>query len=346
MATVSRPVAAFLFKVIICYTYFMEKQTIVSGVRASGKLHIGNYLGALQQWVELQNQGHNCYFFIADLHGITTPFKPEELSQNTLDVAATYLAAGIDPEKSVFFLQNHILEHATLAWIFNCILPLGELERMTQFKDKSKSHKENINAGLLTYPALMAADILMYKPSDVPVGEDQTQHVELSRVVARKFNNRFGKIFPEPHTFLRKPLRIMSLSDPTKKMSKTGDEAILMDDSPAEISRKLKKAVTASEAGHKSPGVENLFSLLEHFGNKEEVVFFQDQQKQGNLKFSELKETLAKDIAVYFESFREKKQELLAKPDYLAKILGQGADRARAVASATLIEVKQKIGLL
>jgi tryptophanyl-tRNA synthetase len=143
-----------------------------------------------------------------------------------------------------------------------------------------------------------------------------------------------------------KPLRIMSLSDPTKKMSKTGDEAILMDDSPAEISRKLKKAVTASEAGHKSPGVENLFSLLEHFGNKEEVVFFQDQQKQGNLKFSELKETLAKDIAVYFESFREKKQELLAKPDYLAKILGQGADRARAVASATLIEVKQKIGLL
>ncbi|MBI5530635.1 MAG: tryptophan--tRNA ligase [Candidatus Doudnabacteria bacterium] len=324
----------------------MEKQTIVSGVRASGKLHIGNYLGALQQWVELQNQGHNCYFFIADLHGITTPFKPDELSQNTLDVAATYLAAGIDPEKSVFFLQNHILEHATLAWIFNCILPLSELERMTQFKDKSKSHKENINAGLLTYPALMAADILMYKPSAVPVGEDQTQHVELSRVVARKFNNRFGKVFPEPHTFMRKPLRIMSLADPAKKMSKTGDEAILMDDSPAEISRKLKKAVTASEAGHKSPGVENLFSLLEHFGSKEEVAFFHDQQKQGNLKFSELKETLAKDIAVYFENFREKKQELLARPDYLAKILGQGADRARTVAQATLTEVKQKIGLL
>jgi len=324
----------------------MQKQTIVSGVRASGKLHIGNYLGALKQFIELQEQGNNCYFFIADLHGITTPFKPEELSANTLDVAATYLAAGIDPNKSTFFLQNHILEHATLAWIFNCITPLGELERMTQFKDKSKAGKESINAGLLTYPALMAADILIYKPSTVPVGEDQIQHVELSRMVARKFNNHFGQTFPEPKPFMRKPLRIMSLTDPTKKMSKTGDEAILMDDSPAEIARKLKKAVTASEAGHKSPGVDNLFSLLEHFGQKEEITFFYDQQKQGSLKFSELKETLAKNISAHFAEFREKKQTLLAKPGYLAEVLGQGATRARVVAQTTLSEVKQKIGLL
>ncbi len=321
-------------------------KTILSGVRASGKLHIGNYLGALQQFVELQEQGHICYFFIADLHGITTPFEPKELSQNTLDVAATYLAAGINPQKSVFFLQNHVLEHATLAWIFNCITPLGELERMTQYKDKTKQHAGSINAGLLTYPALMAADILMYKPEAVPVGEDQVQHVELARIIARKFNNKFGKIFPEPHTFLRKPLRIMSLSDPEKKMSKTGDEALLLDDESKEIHRKLKKAVTASEPGKQSPGVENLFGLLEHFGNQEQIAHFRDLQRNNTLKFSELKETLATDITDYFAEFREKKKELLSKPQVLAEILGEGAHKARSVASQTLLEVKKKIGLL
>lgn len=320
--------------------------TIVSGIRASGKLHIGNYLGALKQFVDLQNQDHNCYFFIADLHGMTTPFDPSELSQNTLDVAATYLAAGIDPEKSTFFLQNHVLEHATLAWIFNCIIPLGELERMTQYKDKSKTQKDSINAGLLTYPALMAADILIYKPTAVPVGEDQIQHVELTREVARKFNKHFGQTFPEPKPFMQKPLRIMSLTHPDKKMSKSGDEAVLMDDSPAEITRKLKKAVTATEGSSKSPGVDNLFSLLEHFGSPEELTFFKGQQKTDSLKFSELKETLAKEISAFFAEFREKKQDLLARPDYLAEVLGHGAQKARAVAQATLTEVKQKIGLL
>ncbi len=337
----------FLFPKTICYNNCMEKSlTIVSGIRASGKLHIGNYLGALKQFIELQNQGHNCYFFIADLHGMTTPFKPAELSANTLDVAATYLAAGVDPEKSTFFLQNHVLEHATLAWIFNCITPLGELERMTQYKDKSKTQKVSINAGLLTYPALMAADILIYKPTAVPVGEDQIQHVELTREIARKFNSRFGQTFPEPKPFMQKPLRVMSLSDPEKKMSKTGDEAILMDDSPAEITRKLKKAVTATEGNSKSPGVDNLFFLLEQFGTKEEVTFFKGQQKAGSLKFSELKETIAKEISTYFAEFREEKQKLLDKPDFLAQVLGQGASRARAIAQATLIEVKEKIGLL
>ncbi len=324
----------------------MNKQTIVSGIRASGKLHIGNYLGALKQFVELQNQGHNCYFFIADLHGITTPFEPKELSKNTLDVVATYLAAGIDPNKVTFFLQNHILEHATLAWIFNCITPLGELERMTQYKDKAKEHKTSINAGLLTYPTLMAADILIYKPNAVPVGDDQVQHVELSRVVARKFNHRFGKTFPEPQTFMRKPLRIMSLTDPTKKMSKTGDEALLLDDEPKEIHRKLKKATTASVSGKKSPGEENLMLLLSNFGTDEEIRNFMNAQSRGILKYSELKEVLAKDIADYFADFREKKKELLSQPDYLAEVLGQGAKKARTAAQATLTEVKQRIGLL
>ena len=324
-----------------------KQQTLLAGIRASGKLHIGHYLGLVEQLLETQkNPENNCFYFIADLHGLTTPFEPKEFSKNSLEIAATYLALGIDPNKTTFFLQSQVQEHATLAWIFNCITPLGELERMTQYKDKSGQHKENINAGLLTYPCLMAADILLYKPTAVPVGEDQIQHVELSRTIARKFNHKFGNTFPEPKTYLQKPLRIMSLTDPTKKMSKTGDEALNLDDEPKEIARKLKKAVTASEPGKKSPGVENLFFLLEHFSTQEKISFFRDQQRNDTLKFSELKETLSQDVSDYFAEFREKKKELLDKPEYLAEVLGDGASKARTVASATLLEVKQKIGRL
>jgi tryptophanyl-tRNA synthetase len=321
--------------------------TIVSGIRASGKLHIGNYLGALKQFVELQDKhAGNCYFFIADLHALTTPFEPQTLSQNTLEVAADYLAAGIDPSKATFFLQSQILEHAELAWIFNCLTPLGELQRMTQFKDKSSQNKEAINGGLLTYPTLMAADILIYKPTAVPVGDDQTQHVELTRDIARKFNNRFGETFPEPKTYLRKPLRIMSLSDPAKKMSKTGDEALMLDDTPAEIKRKLAKAVTATEGKQKSPGVDNLFLLLEHFGTPEQVEFFNEQRKDNTIKFSQLKDMLAADITMYFKEFREKKQKLMSNQDEMLEILTAGAIKARCLAQQTLSEVKEKIGLL
>jgi tryptophanyl-tRNA synthetase len=325
----------------------MNKQTIVGGIRPTNKLHIGNYLGALKHFVEISNDTEKTsYFFIVDLHALTTPFEPQELKANTLDATATYLAAGFNPNNSCLFIQSHLPEHSELAWIFNCITPLGELERMTQFKEKSLQHEKNINAGLLGYPVLMASDILLYKPTGVSVGEDQVQHVELSRVIARKFNNRFGQTFLEPQTFIQKPLRIMSLSDPEKKMSKTGDEALNLDDEPSEIMRKLKKAVTASEAGKESKGVENLFFLLSEFGTPEEHKFFKEQQKLGTLKFSELKETLGKNIAEYFAEFREKKKELLSKPDYLTQILGDGANKAKKTASQTLIEVKQKIGLL
>jgi tryptophanyl-tRNA synthetase len=324
-----------------------NKQIIVAGIRASGKLHIGNYLGALKHFVELPNdETKTCYFFIADLHGLTTPFEPKELTATILDVTATYLAAGLDPDKCVFFPQSQVLEHTQLAWIFNCLLPISELERMTQYKDKARQHKENINAGLLTYPSLMAADILLYKGQAVPVGEDQVQHVELARVAARKFNNRFGKTFPEPRPFVKEPLRIMSLTDPAKKMSKTGDESLLLDDSPSEIHRKLKKAVTASQAGQKSPGEENLMLLLSHFGKADEVRHFTEAQNAGTLKYSELKEILAADIAGYFADFREKKRALLARPVFLAEILAQGSRKAAEVARRTMAEVRQKIGLL
>jgi tryptophanyl-tRNA synthetase len=323
------------------------KNTIVSGIRASGKLHIGNYLGALKQFVELQNDSNNnCLFFIADLHAITTPFDPKDLTNNTLDVAADYLAAGIDPKKSTFFLQSQVPAHTELSWIFECITPLGELKRMTQFKDKSQQHPEGINAGLLTYPTLMAADILIYKGTQVPVGEDQSQHVEMTRIIARKFNNKFGKTFPEPKTFELKPLRVKSLSDPSKKMSKTGDEALMLDDTPEEIRRKLKKAVTATDTKHGSPGVDNLFLLLENFGNEDVLTNFRKQQKAGTIKYSELKETLAETIAKHFEDFRAKKAALLADKNRIINTLLEGSKQAQIIANATLTEVKTKIGFI
>ncbi len=323
------------------------KETIVAGIRATGRLHIGNYLGALKQFVQLQeeNKGKNI-FFIADLHALTTPFEPKELEENTYHVVAEYLAAGIDPEKSIFFLQSQVLEHAELAWIFNCITPLGELERMTQYKDKAKQHKANINAGLLTYPTLMAADILLYKPSAIPVGDDQVQHVELARVIARKFNGRFGQTFPEPKTYERKPLRIMSLKDPEKKMSKTGDEALMLDDTPEEITRKMKKAVTATEGKDASAGVDNLFLLLEHFGTSDQQKYFADQRAGNSLKFSELKEALARNIAQHFVQFRDKKQKLLTQRKQLHELLAGGAAKARNEGQLTLSEVKGKLGLV
>ena len=324
----------------------MKQETILSGIRATGNLHIGNYLGALKQYVDLQNDPKNkCYFFVADLHAITTPFEPKQLRENTLSVVADYIAAGINPDKSTIFIQSHVLEHAELAWIFNCITQLSELERMTQYKDKAKEHKDNINAGLLMYPTLMAADILLYKPSMVPVGDDQTQHLELARDVARKFNKRFGNVFPEPKNFMLKPLRIKSLKNPLKKMSKTGDDPLYLDDTPADIHAKLKKAVTAT-GSEGSKGVENLMFLLEQFGDPSLVGQFRGAIKDESIKYSELKTVLADAISDHFADFRKKKKELLADKQHLAQILTDGAERARNIAHETMFEVKQKIGLL
>lgn len=319
----------------------MKQETILSGVQATGRMHIGNYLGALKQFVEIQNEGKlQCYFFVADLHALTVPRDPKQLRQDTLEVVAEYVAAGIDPKKSVIFIQNHVLEHAELAWIFNCITPVGELERMTQFKDKGRSQKDSVNAGLLTYPTLMAADILMYKPNFVPVGDDQVQHIELSRVIARKFNKQFGETFPEPKPFTKKPLRIMSLKDPAKKMSKTGDEPLYIDDSPKEIAAKLKKAVT-TEAG-----ATNLLELLGYFGDSKVIAEFNAAQKSGDIRYSDLKTELATAISDQFADFRKRKKELLGDKAELMKIINDGDTKARKIASQTMQEVKEKIGLL
>lgn len=319
----------------------MTKETILSGVQATGRMHIGNYLGALKQFIDIQNEGKlSCYFFVADLHALTVPRDPKQLRQDTLEVVAEYIAAGLDPKKSVIFIQNHVQEHAELAWIFNCITPVGELERMTQFKDKGRSQKDSVNAGLLTYPTLMAADILLYKPNFVPVGEDQVQHIELSRVISRKFNKQFGQTFPEPKPFTKKPLRIMSLKSPDKKMSKTNDEPLYIDNSPKDIEAKLKKAVTTEV------GAQNLLELLGYFGNETTLRQFQAAQKSGEIRYSDLKSELAAAISDYFAEFRKRKKELLSDKAELAKTLNDGANKARQVASQTLSEVKEKIGLL
>jgi tryptophanyl-tRNA synthetase len=245
---------------------------IFSGIRPTGGLHIGNYLGAMKQWIALQ-ETNECVFCIVDLHAITTPYNPKELQKNILETTAVYLAAGINPEKSIIFVQSEVKEHTELAWLLGTITPIGELSRMTQFKEKSKKHKDYINAGLFNYPVLMASDILLYKAQAVPVGKDQEQHVELTRTIAKKFNQKFGAIFPEPETILPKTgAKIMSLTEPKKKMSKSDDPKsyISLFDSPEDITKKIMSAETDSGKEviynvTKKPGISNLliiYSLL------------------------------------------------------------------------------------
>lgn len=325
-----------------------KKQTIFSGIQPSGKLHIGNYLGALSNFVTLQNSGnYECFFCLVDYHSISEDYEPKEKRAMVLDLAANFLAAGLTPEKSTILLQSQMPEHTELAWILNCIIPVAELERMTQYKDKSQKQVKNINMGLFDYPVLMAADILIYKATCVPVGIDQKQHLELANVIARKFNNRFGQYFEEIKPLWTSFPKVMDLKRPDKKMSKSEPSGCLfLDDSPEEISKKLKQAVTATEVGQKSAGEENLMLLLSHFGKADENKYFAEAQTAGTLKYSELKDTLAKNISNYFAEFREKKKHFLSQPEYLAEVLGQGAIKARKVAQATLLEVKEKIGLL
>ena len=322
------------------------KLNLLSGLRSTSEPHVGNYLGAIKQFIELQDQ-YNCFFMVANLHSLTTPFVPKELRENTVNVVADYVALGLDPARCTLFVQSDVPEHTELSWILSCITPLGELYRMTQFKDKSADEKrDSVNAGLLTYPVLMAADILLYGAEVVPVGEDQVQHVELARIIARKFNSKLGKTFPEPKALLSKSLRIKSLVHPEKKMSKTNDEPLNLTDTPEQTMKKFRKAVTATDPKGASLGVDNLFVLLREFGTKEQIEYFENERAFGGLKFSELKETLAQQVSDHFAPFREKRAELLANKSLVAEILGDGAHAARKVAGETLARVKDLTGLL
>ncbi len=327
----------------------MFNPRILSGVKPSGKLHIGNYLGALRNFVELQNKGeYDCFFMIADLHSLTEKFDPKTKRQEILDLMTDFLAIGLDPAKSTLFVQSQIHEHSELAWIFDCLTPISELERMTQYKDFiSRGHVAN--AGLFTYPVLQAVDILIYKPAAVPVGEDQLQHLELTNHIARKFNNHFGDTFKPVKPLLTKTPRVMSLLEPSKKMSKSLGEGhvINLADEPGVIEKKLARAVTDTGKEKKlTAGVKNLFTLLENFGESEQIQFYQEAHKAGTIRYADLKANLAKLIAHHFAAYRARRKELEKQPDLLMRVVTAGREKAHAVASQTLREVKEKIGLV
>ena len=330
----------------------MKNQRILSGIQPSGNLHIGNYLGAIKQFVELQNE-YEAFYCIVDEHAITVPQDPKELHKNTLDLAMIYLAAGIDPKKSVIFVQSHVPAHTELGWILNTMTPLGELERMTQFKDKSERHaREGVYAGLFNYPTLMAADILLYHAQKVPVGEDQLQHIELTRSLAERFNNRFGNTFTIPEPLIREYSgRIMGLDDPSKKMSKSaGNSAnyIALLDSPDEIRRKIKIAVTDSGKEvtfdeQEKPAVSNLMRIMSAFRDCAPKEVEMRYEGKG---YAEFKDDLAELLVEKLTPLQEKYRILSENQDEVLLILAKGAMHARAVADKTLAKAKEKIGLV
>src|SRR3989344_2424610 len=322
---------------------------IFSGIRPTGSLHLGNYLGAIKQWIDLQ-ETHECVFCIVDLHAITTPYDKKELQKNIFETLIVYLAAGINPEKSVIFVQSHIKEHPELAWLLGTITPLGELQRMTQFKEKSKTNKAYINAGLLSYPVLMAADILLYRAEAVPVGKDQGQHVELTRSIAKKFNQKFGQTFKEPESLIPKEgAKIMSLTDPKRKMSKSDDpkSCIFLFDSPEDITKKIMSSTTDSgkEVKYnitKKPGISNLLTIYSLLTSRTTQQLEKEFEKKS---YSEFKKSLAEVVVNYLEPFRRKQKELMTRETYIQEILKRGQERALTISQITMQEVKEKMGL-
>lgn len=328
----------------------IERPHLISGIQPTGRLHIGNYLGALKNFVELQNSGkYNCYFFVADYHSLTEKFILKTKSQEILNLAIDYLAAGINPKKSTIFVQSQIIGHTDLAWILSTITPFGELRRMTQFKEKGEAQKENVNVGLFTYPVLMAADILLYDAAFVPVGEDQLQHLEFTRMLARKFNQKLGKTFIEPKAILTSAARIMSLDNPTKKMSKSQPEGCLfIDDKPEDIERKIKHAVTDSGKEIKydlenKPGISNMLLIYSGFSGKS----IKDLEKKfSKSNYSQFKSALIKLITEHLKPLNDKKAKLLKQIPKVKGILKKGNSKAQKIASKKLEEVKEKIGLV
>lgn len=329
----------------------MEKKVILSGIQATGDLHLGHYIGVLKRFVEMQDK-YNCYYMIANLHALTVRREPKELKENAYKLLASYIAAGLDPEKSTIFLQSQVHEHAELGWVLDCYTYMGELSRMTQFKDKSAKHADNINAGLFTYPSLMAGDILLYQADLVPTGEDQKQHVELTRNLAERFNKLYGDTFKIPEPYIEKVgARIMGLQDPTSKMSKSStlpNDTILLIDSPEEIMKKVKKAVTDSEGIVKydeknKPGISNLMEIYGIITNKTMNEIEKEFEGQG---YGTFKTTVAEAIIKELEPFRTKYNELMANPTLLEEIYSKGAKKASEVASKTLKDVYEKIGII
>ncbi|MBN2690071.1 MAG: tryptophan--tRNA ligase [Gammaproteobacteria bacterium] len=329
-----------------------HKKVLLSGIQPSGKLNIGNYIGAIKNWVNLQDE-YESFFFLADMHTITVKQHPDHFREQLYDVLALYLACGLDPDKNTIFCQSHVTEHAELAWILNCFAYMGELNRMTQFKDKSQRAGKNINVGLFAYPILQAADILLYSSDVVPVGADQKQHLELARDIALRFNNIYGDVFKIPEPFIPKAeggARIMALQDPTKKMSKSDENennTICLLDDPKQIIKKVKRAVTDSETEVKyaeyKPGVSNLLTIYSAVTGKAIKDLEQEYIGAGYGKF---KQELADAVVAFITPIQEEFYKLRNDKNYLHEVLGKNAEKARVKARPMLEKVYNLIGFI
>jgi len=329
------------------------KPNLLSGMQPSASsLHLGNYLGALRQWVEMQ-ESHNAYYVIVDLHAITVPQDPKELLENTRRTAAQYIAAGLDPQQATLFVQSHVSAHAELAWVLNCITGFGEASRMTQFKDKSQKGGVDVSSvGLFTYPILQAADILLYQPKSVPVGEDQRQHLELTRDLAMRFNSRFGKTFevPEAH-ILKETAKIYDLQEPTAKMSKSTQDPkglINLLDEPSAITKKIKSAVTDTDGEIRfdrdsKPGVSNLLGIFAAVTGRSVRSLENEYAGRG---YGDLKSAVAEAVISLVEPMQQQTKQLLEDTAELDRILATGADKAREIAEKTLADVHAKLGFI
>lgn len=330
----------------------VQKKRILSGIQPSGALTLGNYVGALRNWVELQKTDeYDCFYMLADMHTITVRQVPADFRKNAMDLLALFIASGLDPEKSPIFFQSHVEAHAQLAWVLMCNTYMGELSRMTQFKDKSKKHATNINAGLFTYPSLMAADILLYQADLVPVGHDQKQHLELTRDLAVRFNNTYSETFKIPEPYIPKVgARVMSLQDPTQKMSKSDTNEngyILILDAPDVIVRKIKRAVTDSGGevcrGDGKEGIENLMSIYSAcLGKSMEDI----ESEFAGRGYGDFKAAVAEAVVETLRPIQEKYNDLMNNKDYLESVYKNGAEKASRAAYKTLSKVYRKVGFV
>ena len=329
------------------------KKRMLSGIKPSGDMTLGSYLGAVKNWAERADQ-FDCYYFMADLHAITVRQNPADLRRRTLEQLAQYIACGLDPEKNTLFIQSHVRQHAELGWVLNCYSMFGELSRMTQFKDKSAKNADNINGGLFTYPALMAADILLYQPDLVPVGEDQKQHVELCHAIARRFNGIYGDVFKIPEPFVPKVgARVMSLTNPTAKMSKSENEdtgRILLMDAPEVIMRQFKRAITDSDTENcvrydkeNKPGVANLMTIYAACTGK---TFEEIEMEFSGQGYGAFKPKVGEAVVETLRPIREEAARLMKDKAYLESVYKNGADKAAYVAEKTLRKVYKKVGFV
>jgi tryptophanyl-tRNA synthetase len=324
-----------------------SRKRVFSGMQPSGEAHLGNYLGALRPWLAMQEH-HDCLFCIVDDHAITAGGDPAKMPAQTIDLAISFLAVGLDPERSIIFVQSDVREHTELAWLFNAVTPVGDLERMTQYKDKAQRF-ESIPAGILNYPVLQAADILLYKSDAVPVGEDQRQHLELAREIARKFNAAYGQTFPEPDAIIDEKVgRIVGL-DGEAKMSKSLGNTVGVLAEPDEVWARVRTAVTDPQRVRKSdpgrPEVCNVYALHKFFGDEATVADVAAQCRAATRGCVDCKRILADNISSAFEPFRERAAHYRAHPEEVRRVLQEGAERARGIASETMAEVRRKMGL-